>query len=159
MPMRQSVPMPRADAAIPEVSIVMPCLNEAETIAACVSKARRFLASHGVSGEVIVADNGSGDGSQRIAEECGARVVNVAEKGYGSALQGGIAAARGRYIVMGDADDSYDFSSLMPFIEKRRDGADLVMGDRFTGGIRPGAMPPLHRFLGNPVLSAAGRLL
>ena len=151
--------MPRADAAIPEVSIVMPCLNEAETIAACVSKARRFLESHGVSGEVIVADNGSGDGSQRIAEECGARVVNVAEKGYGSALQGGIAAARGRYIVMGDADDSYDFSSLMPFIEKLRDGADLVMGDRFTGGIRPGAMPPLHRFLGNPVLSAAGRLL
>src|SRR5262249_26993790 len=142
--MRQLVPVTRAEGAIPEVSIVMPCLNEAETIGACITKARRFLDSSGVSGEVVVADNGSTDGSQRIAQEHGARVIDVAEKGYGNALQGGVAAARGRYIVMGDADDSYDFSSLMPFIEKLRRGCDLVMGDRFAGGIRPGAMPPLH---------------
>jgi glycosyltransferase involved in cell wall biosynthesis len=137
----------------------MPCLNEAETVATCVAKARQFLDSHGVCGEVVVADNGSTDGSQRLAEECGARVVSVAEKGYGSALQAGVAAARGRYVIMGDADDSYDFYNLMPFIDALRGGADLVMGDRFAGGIRPGAMPPLHRLLGNPVLSAAGRLL
>jgi len=141
-----------------EVSIVMPCLNEAETIAACVAKARRFLEESGVDGEVIVADNGSTDGSPRLAEAAGARVVAVAERGYGSALQGGIAAARGRFVIMGDGDDSYDFSSLMPFVEKLREGFDLVMGNRFAGGIRPGAMPPLHRFLGNPVLSAIGRL-
>jgi len=141
-----------------EVSIVMPCLNEAETIATCVAKARRFLEESGVAGEVIVADNGSTDGSRQLAEAAGARVVAVAERGYGSALQGGIAAARSRFVIMGDADDSYDFSNLMPFVEKLRDGFDLVMGDRFAGGIQPGAMPPLHRFLGNPILSAIGRL-
>src|SRR5262249_18415582 len=134
------------------------CLNEAETLAVCIGKARSFLESSGVRGEVVIADNGSTDGSQQIATSCGARVVAVPEKGYGSALRGGIAAARGRFIVMGDADDSYDFSALMPFVEELRDGSDLVMGNRFAGGIRPGAMPPLHRFLGNPVLSAIGRL-
>jgi glycosyltransferase involved in cell wall biosynthesis len=147
-----------ADAAIPEVSIVMPCLNEAETLAVCIAKARRFFESSGVHGEVVVADNGSNDGSQQIAMSSGARVVPVAEKGYGSALRGGIAAARGRFIVMGDADDSYDFSALLDFVEQLRGGSDLVMGNRFAGGIRPGAMPPLHRFLGNPVLSGIGRL-
>jgi glycosyltransferase involved in cell wall biosynthesis len=141
-----------------EVSIVMPCLNEAETLATCIKKARQFLDSNGVRGEIIIADNGSTDGSQQIATNLGARVVPVVEKGYGSALRGGITAARGLYIVAGDADDSYDFSAVMPFIEKLRDGFDLVMGNRFAGGIREGAMPPLHRFLGNPVLSAIGRL-
>jgi hypothetical protein len=137
----------------------MPCLNEARTLPACIEKAFRAIRENGLDAEVVVADNGSTDGSIEIAESLGARVVHVTERGYGSALQGGIAAARGRFIIMGDSDDSYDFSSLMPFVEKLRDGADLVMGDRFAGGIRPGAMPPLHRFLGNPVLSAAGRLL
>src|SRR6266542_3488274 len=146
------------ETALPELSIVMPCLNEAETIGACIAKARRFLDSSGVGGEIVVADNGSTDGSQQIAASAGARIVGVAERGYGSALQGGIAAARGRFVVMGDADDSYDFSALGTFIEKLRGGADLVMGDRFAGGVLPGAMPPLHRYLGNPVLSAVGRL-
>jgi glycosyltransferase involved in cell wall biosynthesis len=144
--------------AEPELSIVMPCLNEAETIATCVAKARRFLDGSGVEGEIVVADNGSRDGSQEIAARAGARVVDVREKGYGSALQGGIAHARGRYVIMGDADDSYDFSLLGAFVEKLRGGADLVMGNRFAGGVLPGAMPPLHRYLGNPVLSALGRL-
>ena len=147
-----------ADAKTLEVSIVMPCLNEAETLATCITKALRFLNSNGVEGEIIIADNGSTDGSQQIATNLGARVVPVAEKGYGNALRGGIAAARGLYIVAGDADDSYDFSAVMPFIAKLRGGFDLVMGNRFAGGIRDGAMPPLHRFLGNPVLSAIGRL-
>jgi len=142
----------------PELSIVMPCLNEAETIEVCVAKARRFLEAGGIDGEVVVADNGSRDGSPAIAGRAGARVVDVSERGYGSALQGGIAAARGRYVIMGDADDSYDFSALAAFVEKLRGGADLVMGDRFAGGVLPGAMPPLHRWLGNPVLSAIGRL-
>jgi glycosyltransferase involved in cell wall biosynthesis len=142
----------------PEVSIVMPCLNEAETLAVCITKARSFLDRHGVRGEVVIADNGSTDGSQEIAIRHGARVVDVPEKGYGSALQGGIASARGRFIIMGDADDSYDFSTLMPFVEKLREGCEVVMGNRFLGGIRPGAMPPLHRYLGNPVLSGIGRL-
>ncbi|HYU26583.1 MAG TPA: glycosyltransferase family 2 protein [Thermoanaerobaculia bacterium] len=141
-----------------ELSIVMPCLDEAETIGACIAKARRFLETSGIAGEIVVADNGSGDGSRAIAEREGARVVDVPERGYGSALQGGIAAARGRYVIMGDADDSYDFSALAAFVEKLRGGADLVMGDRFAGGVLPGAMPPLHRWLGNPVLSAVGRL-
>ena len=141
-----------------ELSIVMPCLDEAETLEACVSKAQRFLREHGVAGEVIVADNGSRDGSPALAERLGARVVHVAERGYGAALDGGIAAARGRYVVMGDADDSYDFSALAPMLDALRDGAALVMGNRFRGGIRPGAMPWLHRFVGNPVLSALGRL-
>lgn len=141
-----------------ELTIVMPCLNEAETVATCVEKARRFLAEHGVAGEVLVADNGSTDGSQALAERAGARVVPVAEKGYGAALMGGIQAARGTYVAMGDADDSYDFLGLMPFVQQLRAGHDLVMGNRFAGGISEGAMPPLHRYLGNPVLTGIGRL-
>src|SRR5260370_10903900 len=136
----------------------MPCLNEAETVATCVRKAMGFLAASGISGEVLVADNGSTDGSQRLAEEAGARVVPISDKGYGNALMGGIVAARGKYVIMGDADDSYDFTKLMPFVEELRKGADLVMGNRFKGGIAPGAMPPLHRYLGTPVLSFIGRL-
>ncbi|MCS6777828.1 MAG: glycosyltransferase family 2 protein [Chloroherpetonaceae bacterium] len=142
-----------------ELSIVMPCLNEAETLATCIDKAMRSLHDNGIAGEVIVADNGSTDGSQEIALRHGARVVPVARKGYGSALLGGIAAARGKYIIMGDSDDSYDFTDLMPFVNKLREGFDLVMGNRFRGGIKPGAMPPLHRYLGNPVLTGIGRLL
>ncbi|HEV2936738.1 MAG TPA: glycosyltransferase family 2 protein [Streptosporangiaceae bacterium] len=141
-----------------ELTVVMPCLNEAETVATCVRKANGFLSASGISGEVLVADNGSTDGSQALAEAAGARVVPVSDKGYGNALMGGIVAARGKYVIMGDADDSYDFTNLMPFVEKLRDGADLVMGNRFAGGIAPGAMPPLHRYLGNPVLSFIGRL-
>jgi glycosyltransferase involved in cell wall biosynthesis len=141
-----------------ELTILMPCLDEAQTVATCVRKAVSFLTSRGVSGEVVVADNGSSDGSQLLAVEAGARVVDVAERGYGRALLGGIHAARGRYIIMGDADDSYDFTSLMPFLERLRAGTDLVMGNRFRGGIAPGAMPHLHRYVGNPVLSFIGRL-
>lgn len=141
-----------------ELSVVMPCLNEAETVATCVMKAIDFLTAHGVAGEVIVADNGSTDGSRGLAEAAGARVVAVAERGYGSALIGGIQVARGRYVIMGDADDSYDFTALTPFLERLRGGADLVMGNRFRGGIAPGAMPLLHRYIGNPVLSFIGRL-
>ncbi|MCX7699307.1 MAG: glycosyltransferase family 2 protein [Gemmataceae bacterium] len=127
-----------------EVSVVMPCLNEARTVGRCVAKAVQCLERLGIRGEVIVADNGSTDGSAAVAREHGAKVVHVARKGYGNALQGGIAAARGRFIIMGDADDSYDFSRLEAFIEKLREGYDLVMGNRFRGGIMPGAMPPLH---------------
>ncbi|MCD0447781.1 glycosyltransferase family 2 protein [Actinocorallia sp. API 0066] len=141
-----------------ELSVVMPCLNEAETVETCVRKAVAFLAEHGIDGEVVIADNGSTDGSQALAEAAGARVVPVALKGYGNALMGGIRAARGTYVIMGDADDSYDFTNLMPFVTELRAGADLVMGNRFEGGIEPGAMPPLHRYLGNPVLSFVGRL-
>jgi glycosyltransferase involved in cell wall biosynthesis len=141
-----------------ELTIVMPCLNEEETLQTCISKARGFLDGNGVDGEVVIADNGSTDGSREIALAAGARVVEVPEPGYGSALMGGIKAAYGRYVIMGDADDSYDFTSLMPFLEKLRDGNQLVMGNRFKGGIEPGAMPPLHRYLGNPVLSGVGKL-
>jgi glycosyltransferase involved in cell wall biosynthesis len=141
-----------------ELTVVMPCLNEAETVEVCVRKALACMAEHGIEGEVLIADNGSTDGSQQLAREAGARVVHVDEKGYGNALMGGIRAARGTYVIMGDADDSYDFTSLMPFVEQLRDGADLVMGNRFKGGIAPGAMPKLHRYLGNPVLSFVGRL-
>src|SRR5512145_2626688 len=141
-----------------ELTILMPCLDEAETVARCVRKARGFLERAAVSGEVLVADNGSGDGSQALAEAAGARVISVSERGYGAALRAGIEAARGRYVIMGDADDSYDFSRLEAFVEKLRQGYPLVMGNRFEGGIRPGAMPPLHRYLGNPVLSFVGRL-
>jgi hypothetical protein len=123
-----------------------------------VRKALGFFEEHGVDGEVIIADNGSTDGSQQLAREVGARVVPVTAKGYGNALMGGVRAARGTYVVMGDADDSYDFTALMPYLTQLRDGADLVMGNRFKGGIAPGAMPPLHRYLGNPVLSFVGRL-
>jgi glycosyltransferase involved in cell wall biosynthesis len=141
-----------------ELSIVLPCLNESETLASCLRKAQQFLAENRVAGEIIVADNGSHDGSQEIARQNGAQVVDVATRGYGAALMGGIAAAQGEYIIMGDADDSYDFTALQPFLEKLRQGFDLVMGNRFQGGIRPGAMPVLHRYLGNPVLSFIGRL-
>jgi glycosyltransferase involved in cell wall biosynthesis len=141
-----------------ELTILLPCLNEAETLAACVRKAKSFLEANAVAGEVVVADNGSTDGSRQIAADLGARVVEVAERGYGAALLGGIEEARGRYIVMGDADDSYDFASLGPFVEKLRNGADIVMGNRFAGAIAPGAMPFLHKHLGNPVLSFLGRL-
>lgn len=147
-----------AEAAI-ELSIVMPCLNEAETLALCIRKAQGFLRSSGVVGEVVIADNGSTDGSRQIANAMGARLVGVETKGYGAALLGGIAAARGRFVIMGDADDSYDFLALMPFVTALRGGGDLVMGNRFQGGIAPGAMPPLHRYLGNPVLSFLGRRL
>ena len=141
-----------------ELTIVMPCLNEAETVATCVRKAMGFLAESGIDGEVVVADNGSTDGSQRLARDAGARVVAIRDKGYGNALMGGIAAARGTYVIMGDADDSYDFTNLMPFVTEMRKGYDLVMGNRFKGGIEPGAMPKLHKYLGNPVLSFIGRL-
>ena len=148
---------PTAATAL-ELTILMPCLNEAETIEVCVKKALGYLARSGVSGEVLIADNGSTDGSQAMAEALGARVVSVPEKGYGAALIGGIAAASGRFVIMGDADDSYDFENLDGMVEHLRGGADLVMGNRFQGGIAPGAMPPLHRYLGNPVLSFIGRL-
>jgi hypothetical protein len=141
-----------------ELTVVMPCLNEAETVATCVRKAVKFITDNGISGEVVVADNGSADGSRQLAEGAGARVVPISERGYGNALMGGILAARGEYVIMGDADDSYDFTNLMPFIEELRKGADLVMGNRFKGGIAPGAMPALHRYLGTPVLSFIGRL-
>src|SRR5262249_33990915 len=131
----------------------MPCLNEARTVGICVAKAKKTLESLGIRGEVIVADNGSTDGSQDIAREAGARVVPVSRKGYGSALQGGIDAARGTFIIMGDADDSYDFTQLAPFVARLRQGDELVMGNRFKGGIKPGAMPWLHRYIGNPVLT------
>jgi glycosyltransferase involved in cell wall biosynthesis len=141
-----------------ELTVLMPCLNEAETLARCIEKARRYLSRSGIDGEVIVADNGSTDGSQRIARENGASVVDVPTKGYGSALMAGIRAARSPYVIMGDSDDSYDFSELDPFVQKLREGNDLVMGNRFKGGIRPGAMPALHRYLGNPVLTTIGRV-
>ena len=129
-------------AAPLELTILMPCLNEAETLATCIQKALGYLARSGVVGEVLIADNGSTDGSQAIARGLGARVIDVPEKGYGAALIAGIAGAQGRYVIMGDSDDSYDFSALDPFITKLRDGYDLVMGNRFKGGIAPGAMPP-----------------
>lgn len=141
-----------------ELTILMPCLNEAETLATCIRKAQGYLERSGVVGEVLIADNGSTDGSQKIATDLGARVVQIEAKGYGNALLGGIRAAHGEFVIMGDADDSYDFSSLDEFVAKLRDGADLVMGNRFKGGIEPGAMPPLHKYLGNPVLSAIGVL-
>jgi glycosyltransferase involved in cell wall biosynthesis len=141
-----------------ELTILMPCLNEAETLARCIGKARGFLARNGIRGEVLVADNGSTDGSQALAEANGARVVNITERGYGSALIGGIRAARGRYVIMGDSDDSYDFCELGLFVEKLRAGYQLVMGNRFQGGILPGAMPPLHRYFGNPALTTIGRI-
>lgn len=141
-----------------ELTVLMPCLDEAETVATCVQKAVSFLTAHGVTGEVVVADNGSTDGSLALAAAAGARVVEVSERGYGRALITGILAARGLYVIMGDSDDSYDFTALMPFLDRLRAGADLVMGNRFHGGIAPGAMPALHRYLGNPVLSFIGRL-
>ncbi len=139
------------------LTILMPCLNEAETINSCIRKAQGFLSRTGISGEILVADNGSLDGSQQIATGLGARVVHVSQRGYGAALLTGIAAARGQFTIMGDADDSYDFAQLDGFLDALRQGADLAVGNRFRGGIMPGAMPFLHRYLGNPVLSLVGR--
>jgi glycosyltransferase involved in cell wall biosynthesis len=135
----------------------MPCLNEAETLALCIGKALAFLARSGVEGEVVIADNGSTDGSQAIGLANGARVIHVPQRGYGNALRVGIEAAFGKYVIMGDADDSYDFSSLAPFLVKLEEGFDLVLGNRFAGGIGKGAMPPLHRYFGNPALTLIGR--
>ncbi|MBZ5686145.1 MAG: glycosyltransferase family 2 protein [Acidobacteriia bacterium] len=141
-----------------ELSVVLPCLNERETVVICVQKAVAAIEKAGIHGEVIVADNGSTDGSVELAQSAGARVVHVDQRGYGNALRGGIHAARGTYVLMADSDDSYDFTHIPRFIEQLRNGSDLVMGNRFLGGIRHGAMPPLHRYLGNPVLTAIGRL-
>jgi len=143
---------------VPEVSVIMPCLNEAETLEICLRKAQAAIEKYGLSAEIIVADNGSRDGSREIADRCGARVVSVSERGYGHALRGGIDAARGRLVIMGDADDSYDFSEIYPFIEKLREGYALVMGTRLKGTILTGAMSWLNRWLGNPVLTGIGRL-
>ncbi|MCW2679664.1 MAG: glycosyl transferase [Frankiales bacterium] len=141
-----------------EVSVVLPCLDEARTVATCVQKASRALAELGVEHEVVVADNGSTDGSRELAAAAGARVVEVERRGYGAALAAGIADARGRYVLMADADDSYALDAVGPFVDALRSGNDLVMGNRFAGHIERGAMPPLHRYLGNPVLSFIGRL-
>ncbi len=137
-----------------EVSVVIPCLNEANSLAYCVDKAVKAFQAAGLSGEVVVADNGSTDGSIQIAEQHGARVIRVAERGYGAALRAGIAGARGFFIIMGDADDSYDFTDVPRFVEKLHEGNDIVMGNRFRGEIKPGAMPPLHKYFGNPGLTA-----
>lgn len=142
-----------------ELTILMPCLDEAETLETCIKKANKSLKDNKIKGEVIIADNGSTDGSQAIAKKNGARVVDIPTKGYGAALIGGCNAAKGKYVIMGDADDSYAFDDIMPFVKKLRQGYDLVMGNRFKGGIEKGAMPPLHRYLGNPVLSTLGRLI
>jgi glycosyltransferase involved in cell wall biosynthesis len=141
-----------------ELSVVMPCLNEAETLEKCIQVALRAIKEADIAGEVIIADNGSTDGSPEIAKRAGARLVPVSTRGYGSALMGGIAAARGQFIIMGDADASYDFAHIPRFVEQLRKGADLVMGNRFRGGIEPGAMPPLHQYFGNPALTRLGRL-
>jgi glycosyltransferase involved in cell wall biosynthesis len=141
-----------------EVSVVMPCLNEAETLELCIRKAQRAMEESQIAGEVVVADNGSTDGSIEIAERLGARVVRIAAQGYGNALMGGIAASAGKFIIMGDADDSYDFGDIPKFVAQLRKGSQLVMGNRFRGGIKPGAMPPLHQYLGNPGLTRVGRL-
>src|SRR5262245_9475299 len=151
-------PLPFADEATLELTVLMPCLNEAQTLAVCIRKARACIDRLGLSAEVVIADNGSTDGSQRIAVQEGARVVAVPERGYGAALYHGALAARGRYLIMGDADDSYDFTRLDAFVAELRKGADLVMGNRFLGGIDGGAMPWKNRHIGNPALSGIGRL-
>jgi glycosyltransferase involved in cell wall biosynthesis len=155
---RALTPLESGSSPAVELSIVMPCLNESETVGICVEKAVRFLRASGIAGEVIVADNGSTDGSIELARKKGARVVNVSIRGYGAALYYGTRVSRGRFVIMGDSDDSYDFGNLMPFVEKLREGYDLVMGNRFKGGILPGAMPFKNRWVGNPVLSFIGRL-
>ena len=152
------VTLPATDSGVLELSIVMPCLNERSTLGTCIKKVIVAMKRLGLRGEVIVADNGSTDGSQAIATELGARVVPVDVRGYGSALGRGIAAARGNFVIMGDSDDSYDFTQIGDFVRKLDEGYDLVMGNRFKGGIRPQAMPFLHRYLGNPGLSWLGRL-
>jgi len=154
---RPASPVQNAPTTV-EVSIVMPCLNEVETLAACIAEAREAIAKGGYTAEIIVADNGSTDGSQLLARELGATVVDVQRKGYGSALIGGIDAAQGRFVVMGDADASYDFAAIAPLIARLREGYDLVVGNRFLGGIEPGAMPWSHRWLGNPVLSSINKM-
>ncbi|MBI5823163.1 MAG: glycosyltransferase family 2 protein [Chloroflexi bacterium] len=141
-----------------ELSVVLPCLNEELTVGACVAKVVAFLKKHNIEGEVLVADNGSTDRSIEIARKAGARIVHVEQKGYGSALRGGFDSAHGKYIIMADADDSYDLVNLMPFVEKLREGYELVMGNRFKGGIKKGAMPWHHRYIGNPILSFLGKL-
>jgi glycosyltransferase involved in cell wall biosynthesis len=141
-----------------ELTILMPCLNEAETIQICVRKAMEFLAKSGIKGEVLVADNGSVDGSRSLAERLGARVISIERRGYGAALIGGIEAADGRFVIMGDSDDSYDFTALDPFVTELRAGQEIVVGNRFRGKISPGAMPLLHRYLGNPLLTWLGRI-
>ena len=154
-------PARRHQAAQPvdlELTIVMPCLNEVETLGECIRKAKRAIETGEIDAEIVVADNGSDDGSQALARKLGARVVDVSRRGYGNALIGGIDSARGRFVIMGDADDSYDFSAIAPLLEKLRDGCDLVVGNRFAGGIRPGAMPWLHRWIGNPVLTFVSRV-
>jgi len=157
-PRAVETPDQQVRAGQPELTILMPCLNEARTLPACIAKAQRFLEQHKIRGEVIVADNGSTDGSIELATGLNARVVKVPVRGYGAALAAGIAAAKGEYVIMGDSDESYDFSALAPFIAKLREGYDLVMGNRYLGGISPGAMPPMHRYFGNPFLTAVGRL-
>jgi glycosyltransferase involved in cell wall biosynthesis len=142
-----------------ELSIIMPCLNEAETLGSCIRKAKSYLECAGISGEIVIGDNGSTDGSQEIATKLGARVVNVPVRGYGAALYGAIATSNGRYCIMGDSDDSYDFEQLDAFVQRLRDGFDLVMGNRFRGGIKKGAMPWKNRYIGNPILSAVGKIL
>jgi glycosyltransferase involved in cell wall biosynthesis len=142
-----------------ELSIVMPCLNEAKTLGICVEKAKDYMRENQINGEIIVADNGSNDGSQQLAEKLGTRIVHVELKGYGYALQGGISSARGKYVIMGDSDASYDFYHLKGFMEKLRSGNHLVMGNRYQGGIAKGAMPFLHYFIGNPMISLIGRTL
>ncbi len=162
--MSQAIPIssaerrPVATGDAIEVSVVLPCLNERETVGVCVAKAMAALQSAGIHGEVLVADNGSTDDSIELAQSAGARVVNIEQRGYGNALRGGILAARGVYVLMADSDDSYDFGHIPRFVEQLRNGSDLVMGNRFLGGIHRGAMPVLHRYLGNPVLTAIGRL-
>jgi glycosyltransferase involved in cell wall biosynthesis len=157
MPDNSSLPAPGEAVRDIELSILMPCLNEAETLSGCIAKAFGFIKQSAVAGEVVVADNGSTDGSRDIAQASGARVVEVPIRGYGAALRGGILAAHGRFVIMGDADGSYNFGDLEPFLVKLREGNELVLGNRFKGGIEAGAMPLLHRYLGNPVLSTIGR--
>ena len=157
MPSKKNNPSTRKKSK-KELSIVLPCLNEELTVGACVSKAVNFLKKHKINGEVLVADNGSNDQSIKFAKRAGARVVNIEKKGYGSALRGGFEAAQGKFIIMADADDSYDLVNLMPFLERLREGYELVMGNRFKGGIKKGAMPWHHRYIGNPILSFLGKL-
>ena len=152
------MPLAQSDSAEVELTLLMPCLDEALTLPGCLKEALQTIEKLGVTAEILIADNGSTDGSQAIAEAAGARVVPVEQRGYGHALNTGIQSARGRYVIMADADGSYDFRESGPMLDALRDGADLVMGNRFAGGIHPGAMPWKNRYIGNPVLSYMGRL-